>query len=375
LQNTTPIVQSSVALSVTAKTSRTGSVTGELAQVDVLQPSLGRFFTNNGDVTGVSTSVINLGSINIKDKSTLFDLSGVNAYSSVGPTFGTNPNTTVGVVEANNVVVNVTGPFLTTANGGAFYASLTPNCTAVTTAGTISTDGSTATVTTPAATWAGIAAAPVNPVYLCYSTTNTKVIPSGFTFQVTGGSLTKFANSLEAANPVCPGPIYDLSANGVQVDVRNYVPGLAKSTPGNGWYSVIRVINTDSSQSVSPIVQALLANGTLGASASLANVTSVGGLTGPFAPLEVRYYTSDKIDAILNTAGNGATYGPADVTANARLRITAASSSLRVQNYVYNPSSGNFFEASAAQGDDGSVNAAAPTVADVIKANAAGRNK
>ena len=106
-------------------------------------------------------------------------------------------------------------------------------------------------------------------------------------------------------------------------------------------------------------------------------ISSVDGKSGPFKPLEVRYYFSDKIDLVLNAAATPAapSYGAADVGGNARLRITAPSSSIRVQNYNYNPGNGSFFEASAAQGDDGSVNAGIPTIADVITARADGNNK
>ena len=383
LSNTTPIVQASVALSVLAKDSATyvGANAAEKGKVDVLLPSLGRFFTADGDATLASTGLLNIGQVAVTDKSVLFDLNGTAAYSSKGPTFGTNPNTGAGVVEANGLTINVSGTFQTTANGGSFFASLLPNCTTTLVAGTIAADGKTATVALSAANvaaLAGVAGPPATaaaPVNLCYASTNANVIPVS-QFAVTGGSLSKFANSLEAANPVCPGNIYNLVSNGVTVDVRNYVPNVARA-PSGGWYSVIRIINTDGAQTVSPVIRALLASGTLGASALLDTVASVDGKTGPFKPLEVRYYTSDKLDAVLTAASSVAspTYGAADVGGNARLRITAPSSSIRVQHYVFNPGNGNFIEASGAQGDDGSVNPNAPTIADIIRERANGNNK
>ena len=376
LSNTTPIVQASVALSVKATDSATFG-TPEKGKVDVLLPSLGKFFTADADATLASTALLNIGSINITDKSVLFDLNGTAPYSSKGVTFGTNPATGAGVVEANGLTVNVGGVFQTTASGGSFFASLGPSCVASLVAGTIAADGKSATVTLSAANvlaMAGGAGLPVVPLYLCYASTNANVIPVS-QFSVTGGSLSKFANSLEAPNPVCPSNIYNLVSNGVRVDVRNYLPGVTKAA--SGWYSVVRVINTDDVQTVSPVVQALLASGTLGASALLDTVASVDGKTGPFKPREVRYYNSDKIDLVLNAAATVAlpSYGAADVGGNARLRITAPSSSIRVQNYIFNPANGNFVEASSAQGDDGSVNGLAPTVADVIRARADGNNR
>lgn len=360
LSNTTPIVQASVALSVTAKDSATFAALTDVppgpgkekGKVDVLIPSLGQFFTANADVTGASTAVLNIGSINIKDRSVLFDLDGTNPYSSKGLLFGTNPATGVGVVEANSLKVDVSGTFLTGTDGG-FFASVAPDCTSVLDTGTIAADGKSATVTLSAASVASLAGASgPAPVYLCYVVSTLKVIPTS-QFAVTGGSLGKFATALEAPNPVCPAPVYNLVSNGVRVDVRNYVPGVAKTA--SGWYSVVRVINTDDVLTVSPVIQALLADGTLGASAALNGVTSVDGKSGAFKPREVRYYTSDTIDAVLNAAATAAkpSFGANDVGGNARLRITAPSSSIRVQNYVFNPANGNFIEASAAQGDEG----------------------
>lgn len=357
LSNTTPIVQASVALSVTAKDSAAYSAVtpalNELSKVDVLTGSLGLKFTASVDVTNGDISKLNIGRIDIKDKATLFDLNGTDAYTTKSAAFGTNPNTGAGVVEASTLKVDVSGTFLTAANGGSFYATGNVDCTVPLATGTIAADGKSATVTLSNANLTTLAnVAGVLPLYLCYATTNAKVIPIS-QFAVTGGTLSKHASSVEAANPVCPNPIYNLVANGVKVDVRNYVPGVGKTA--SGWYSVVRVINTDDQQTVAPVIQALLADGTLGASALLSGVSSVDGKTGAFKPREVRYYTSDAIDAVLNAAATATapTYGAADVGGNARLRITAPSSSIRVQNYVFNPANGNFIEASSAQSDEG----------------------
>ncbi len=360
LKNTTPIVQASVAISVTAKDSAAFAV-AEKSKVDVLIGSLGKLFTiAPADVTLASPSLLNIGSINIANKATLFDLDGTNAYSvkdiapaAQGALFGTNPATGAGIVEANGLTATVSGTFLTAAKGGSFFASVNADCTASLVAGTIAANGQSATVTLSAANVVALAnAAGPLPAYLCYGTTMANVIPTS-QFALTSGSLTKFANSLEAANPVCPAPLYKLGANGVKIDVRNYIPAVVKAQ--SGWYSVVRIINTDETQSASPVVQALLANGTLGASTPLDSVVSANGTSGPFAPREVRYYTTTAIDAALNAAATPAnpSFGAADVGGNARLRISAPTSSIRVQNYQYNPTNGNFLESSAAQSDEG----------------------
>lgn len=356
LSNTTPIVQSKLALSVTPLASSAFSPTGETSAVDVLQPSLGTLFTNPaGDVTN-STTVINLGQVVIADKTTgLSDLSGAaTPYSVTNAAWATNPNTFVGVVEANTLTINLTGNFVA---GGTITAADTADLAGAATFGTgvIAADGKSATLSLSNAELASLTldAANHRSVNIIYTAPGNKLIPTS-QFKVTGGTLTKFANSFEAPNSVCPGNLYNLGTNGVRIDVRNYIPGVAKA-PSGGWFSVIRVINTDDTLSASPVVQALLADGTLGSSASLANVKDVAGKTGALAPLEVRYYFNTDIDAALNAAaGAGApTYGAADIPGNARLRITAPVSSLRVQNYQFNPATGNFLEASNAQGDDG----------------------
>jgi hypothetical protein len=357
LQNTTPILQSQVALSVLAASSSTFTPLKETSRVNVLIPSLGLAFTSDADVTPVTT-LINIGSVTVKDRAApLFDRNGSFPYSTAIVGFGTNPNTAVGIVEANSLRIEAAGNFLTTAKGGAVFPSLAPDCSTTLEAQTanIAVDGKSATLTVSTANipslFPGVGKS-LKPVYMCYSTTGANVIPTG-QFSVTGGSLGKFATSQEIQNSVCPGNVYNLVANGVRIDVRNYLPQVVRAA--SGWYSVIRIINTDEQQTVTPVIQALLADGTLGALTGIDAVNSVDGKNGPFKPREVRYYTSTALDAALTAVASATrpTYGAADVGGNARLRITAPSSSLRVQNYNFNATNGNFFEASAAQGDDG----------------------
>jgi len=365
LLNTISIVQSSVALRMvtTSSSAYTPATARELGRVNVLIPSLGRAFTSGSgavipvaDATVLATDRINIGRVAVTDRAALFDLDGTAVYSSRGPLFATNPATEVGVVEASNLVVNLSGQFLVDP-GTRFYGTVANDCTGTEIGtGVISANGQTATLTVSNAELQSLAGAlatdVVRPLNMCYRLPvgNTRSVPLS-QFQVTGGSLNKAATSLEAANPVCPTPVYNLVANGVQVDVRNYLPQVVRAA--SGWYSVIRIINTDDAQTVSPVARALLADGTLGAFVVLDGVQSVDNKSGPFRPREVRYYTSTVIDAALTAAANGALFGANDVGGNARLRITAPSSSMRIQNYNFNPATGNFFEASAAQGDDG----------------------
>ncbi|MBU6257335.1 MAG: hypothetical protein KGL18_08380 [Burkholderiales bacterium] len=363
--NSTPILQSNTATTVTVASSSAFSSTvpalNEESQINVQQPSLGKFFTTNvpADITDgvLGTTRINLGSVTFGPHQSLYDTDGATLYTVANANWGVDAAGDGGVSENGaTITVNATGGTIVT--GGLFSVSSTPDCNTPLAGVTqlLNANSTSATITVPAASMnnAGLpAVGGSRTAYVCYTTNGTNVVPPAM-FSLASGTLLRTTNSGELATPMCPGNLYNLTANGVQIDVRNYVPGIV--TAANGWESVIRVINTDPSQSASPTAQVLTAGGALGASVNLAMVAAVGGKTGPFAPLEVRYYLSPTIDAALNAAsaaGGGVTYtAPNDVNGNARLRIFAPTSSIRVQNYVMN-STGQFFEASGAQSAEG----------------------
>ncbi|TDP71419.1 hypothetical protein [Roseateles toxinivorans] len=358
LKNTESIARSAMALSLTALSSakfpRTtgGSLAADIesARVDVLNPSLGTKFTNDGDITAASTTTINLGALVIADKSTLFDLGGSAAYSVTDANWGVAANVTTGRVEASNLTFKVTGKFgadgtvdvkANTVVNGHYVVGATVNPTV-----TFNADRTEATITIANA---GVQAATLSGgkriLHIEYTVPGTKIVPVA-QFKIASGTLNKDSNALEVANSVCPGDIYTLVANGVQLDVRNYIPAIVEA-PSGGWKNVIRIINTDENQtSVDVIGQAILRDGTLGAS---------GIIAAAMKPREVRYLSAASIDAVLNAAATATakTFGADDIAANARLRISAASASIRVQNYHFNPATGNYLEASSAQGDEG----------------------
>lgn len=364
LLNTTPIVQSRRAIEVLALSSsafpRTTAAAAdtdiEQSKVDVLTPSLGKNFTNTPvDVTN-STVAINLGQVIVRDRAVLFDLNGANPYSVDTAGFGTTVNTNVGIVEANGLTFKVAGKFATggtvtvrsnsiAAGGNTVVGALVPSTV------TFNADRSEATVTVAAADLTdALFTKDVNGptpsarrLNIVYTVTGTAVVPVA-QFKVTSGQLNKYAASKEAPNVACPGNIYNLVANGVQVDVRNYVPAAA-AVPSGGWKSIVRIINTDEGQSADVLGTVLHRNGDLGASALLVTLK----------PREVVYMQSADIDAKLNAAATATatSFGADDTGSNARLRLTAATSSIRVQNYLFNPVNGNFIEGSSAQGDEG----------------------
>jgi hypothetical protein len=349
-----PILASNVALRLSTVASSSYGTLGsaganETAQVDVLTGSLGTLFTASPLTAG--TSIANLGAVLIQDRGTFFDNDGKYTYSAKAATFGADAADAGGdgFVAGKTLNLVVTGKYVT--NGTVFLAS-DPACTAAsaltgaTATATINAARDTATFahTITGADWA-VMAAPngtnaatkdTRAAYVCYdhnAAKTTDVIPAA-QFVATSGSLTKGALSLEGANNVCVGNLFNLTTNGVRVDVRNYIHA-ANTTAYNGWQSTLRLINTDENQTVDVMAQYINEDGTLIGSGKIATL----------APRAAKYVGNDVVQAALGAL-------PASAN-NSRLRITAAGSSLRVQNYIYDPVRGTYIEASSAQGDEG----------------------
>lgn len=351
LSNTTPILQSDAATETSVTPGDKIGITNatrETSRVDVLVGSLGKFFTTSDNNTAVADvtdataplkQVLNLGAVGFDDRKSLYDADGSTIYG-VTTGFGGGAFSD-GIVSHDGLTVKVSGKFVT---GGLLTLNSAPGCAAATdlasdAAGTTyNSDRTLATITLTAAQLGAN-----STVYACYTVPGTKVIPTA-QFAVESGTLARLAASKELATPICPGALYNLVANGVRVDVRNYVPAVA-ATPSGGWKSIVRIINTDESQAADVIGTVLHRNGDIGASATLVNLK----------PREVVYMQSSDIDTKLNAAATAAvtSFGADDIGQNARLRLTAANSSIRVQNYLYNPVNGNFIEGSSAQGDEG----------------------
>ena len=360
LKNDTPILQSGVATK-TVVTSGASIAAGvgnyESSKVDVLVGSLSKFFTTKeeflggvatADVTdaqltanaGANNRVLNLGSIEFADRAALYDIDGAKIYSVAGANWGTDANADGNVAE-DGFTVKLTGAF---AAGATVSLNSAANCAAGTDLLTSTAGDFNAARTELNLTISKALLGTNRKVYACYTVDGTKVIPTA-QFAVASGTLKRGTVSQELATPICPGNLYNLVANGVRVDVRNYIPAIVEA-PSGGWKNVVRVINTDEVQTVDVYGTALLRDGTIGATAVIAPAMK---------PREVRYLSSLDIDAKLNAAATASapSFGADDIPQNARLRITAASSSIRVQNYHFNPATGNYLEASAAQGDEG----------------------
>lgn len=350
-RNDTPILQSGVATKTTIVAGNAIATTlgnYESSKVDVLVGSLSKLFTAQeeqatNDVTDGTTPakrVINLGSIAFADRAALYDTNGSSVYSTADADWNVDAAADGGVSQ-DGFSVKITGAFSETAIVALNSAA---NCATGTNLLT-STAGDFNAGRTELSLTISKAQLDVNrKVYVCYTVPGDKVIPTA-QFAVASGTLKRGTTSKELATPICPANLYNLTANGVRVDVRNYIPAIVEA-PSGGWKNVVRVINSDEVQTVDVYGTALLRDGTIGATAVIA---------AAMKPREVRYLSSLDIDTKLNAAATATakSFGADDIPANARLRITAASSSIRVQNYHFNPATGNYLEASAAQGDEG----------------------
>ncbi|MDO8178829.1 MAG: hypothetical protein Q7T62_11335 [Undibacterium sp.] len=299
--------------------------------------------------TYLSASLVNLGSVTLNQDSNGYDADGATQYLLATPGVGGAAATATlddGTVEQKYLKVTVTGS-QGFQNGGTLFLSTGLTCAA-------SVGGTGSVLMNSAA----LASAPVNLLLnvpagataysVCYQAAGANVIPSS-TFS-TVATLVKApdftADTYKYEQPEsCKGDLYPLSG-GVKIDVRNY----ATSKTSGGWMSVIRVINPSEINTATVYGQLIHADGSYGG----------WGTLGTLAPRAVFNMTSSDIDAKLSTASasNGAGYvsgavAPAASSVGDRLRITADGvTSLRVQNYLYNPDSKNFIEASSTQGVD-----------------------
>lgn len=202
--------------------------------------------------------------------------------------------------------------------------------------------------------WAAPAAGTNKNFYLCYSVPGNKDVPQS-TFAGTATIVKTFTtveNDKEQNNVSCKHDLNGLGG-GVKIDVRNFLP----YDPANGAYmGIVRVINNSEKTDADLWGQYIRADGKYGKWGSLGTLKARGA----------RYFTSQEIDGLLtnntttadapvdNTGAGGLTAATGEaLPANTRLRISSTkASTLRVQNYVYQTSSGALTEVSGSQGAD-----------------------
>lgn len=314
-------------------------------------------FTGTLGTSFVSTTIANLGTVTLVQNATGYDSNLTNQYllnavpglSNVGVAAVNN-----GYVEVEkvDVTVSATNGFVV---GGTLWLDTGVGCaTAVVSGGTVPTAITALNAAGPITLSIGTAqvngafgATGTGPVHVCYGVAGigTPIPLSAFS----AVALVDKANAgvnLNEQNNICNGNLYSLGG-GVKIDVRNYAN--SQQTANTGWMSVIRLINNSEVRTIDVWGQMIHADGTYGAWGKLTDL----------APLAVLNLTSAAVDALLVNAPatavglNGPAVSQDLARGGSRLRITSnAGSTLRVQNYLYNPASQNFIEASSTQAVD-----------------------
>lgn len=314
-------------------------------------------FTGTLGTSFVSTTIANLGTVTLVQNATGYDSNLTNQYllnavpglSNVGVAAVNN-----GYVEVEkvDVTVSATNGFVV---GGTLWLDTGAGCaTSVVSGGTVKTTIVAGNAAGPITLSIGTAqvngafgATGTGPVHVCYGVAGigTPIPLSAFS----AVALVDKANAgvnLNEQNNICNGNLYSLGG-GVKIDVRNYAN--SQQTANTGWMSVIRLINNSEVRTIDVWGQMIHADGTYGAWGKLTDL----------APLAVLNLTSAAVDALLVNAPatavglNGPAVSQDLARGGSRLRITSnAGSTLRVQNYLYNPASQNFIEASSTQAVD-----------------------
>jgi hypothetical protein len=305
-----------------------------------------------------SATVINLGSLNLTQEGRGYDSDLTNQYLLSRMAAASGTPAIDGKVEVDHVELDVsaTEGFVV---GGALFLNANANCTTGTPIVSVPITTTNAGGPVKLTLTGAQAVASFLPmvtgtndsqsVYICYRrpATSGAVIPSS-AFSAVGRVYKAKATTAPwggEQDNICDGGLYALSG-GIKIDVRNYA-----NSRVDGWYSVIRIINTSEKGTARVRGQIIEPSGKFGPS---------GVLVEELGPRAVINLSAQEIDGKLTdrpdagTANNGsATPQPYDGSGAPRLRITAEGvDTLRVQNYMVQPGTGAVFEFSSAQGVD-----------------------
>ena len=194
----------------------------------------------------------------------------------------------------------------------------------------LGTPSATKTFTTTDASAAASLTVPIANVtsgtalYLCLSAPSATNVATPITANITAELLNNVVVAT-AGKTTTAGAGYALGYNGTQIDVTNYVPAAV-----SGWTQFIRVANTGA---LSAPISAAFVNETTGAVGTSAVIV-------PSLPAgAVKNLTATDIEAALGAQAEGA---------RPRLRITAPSNNLTVQNMLFTPN-GSFTNNSSQQ--------------------------
>ena len=316
---TAPIALSSLAItSVVNSLAGANIAAGGKVQIDLTAtPVSSRYISTIANGTQTAVNQVALGSVQFTDATTVANqLDGATAYNTAAAVAGASVRTitvTPGAGQSFPVGAQVFVDVTSAACGKPLAG------TGISAVLTATTAAAAVTLTVPAAT-AGASAASYFVCMNAPSATNvaTPVTPS-ITASLTSAITTSKATSVSGTG-------YALGYNGSQTDVRNYVP-LAVA----GWTQYLRVINTGS---VTASVSAQAISDTTGLPIGSAAVVISNMPAGAATTL-----SSTQIEAAI---------GAQAVASRPRIRITAPTNGMDVQNFVFTPN-GSF---TAAQGTD-----------------------
>jgi len=290
----------------------------ETRRIDVAaNPPLTAFTANGIAVAGV----VNLGRVRVAE--------------TTGQQFAGNGTTEVNFANSTTQTLSltVTGTFQATA---ATFLSGTSDCGTVLAGSTLTLNAGRTSGTVTGVDITGVTAGSSGKdVFVCYSDAvgGTGVIPVS-QFAISAGSYNATNAAPFTTATALSGGLYNLTLNGSQIDIRNYVPSNT-----SGWTSAYRIINTGA-VAAAVTGQVILADGTLGATSAL--------ISSSINPGGVAVVSAAQIEAALGAITAVGGVGP-------RLRLTAPTDSLRVQAFACQPNGACFLNSDAMGVDAGGV--------------------
>jgi len=312
--NTGALARSANAWTATV-TASSAFATPETRRIDVAaNPPLTAFTANGIAVAGV----VNLGRVRVAE--------------TTGQQFAGNGTTEVNFANSTTQTLSltVTGTFQATTST---FLSGSSDCGTALAGSTLTLNAGRTSGTVTGVDITGVTAGSSGKdVFVCYSDNGTGVIPVS-QFAISAGSYDA-TNAAFTTLTALSGGLYNLTLNGSQIDIRNYVPSNT-----SGWTSAYRIINTGA-VAAAVTGQVILADGTLGATSAL--------ISSSINPGGVAVVSAAQIEAALGAITAVGGVGP-------RLRLTAPTDSLRVQAFACQPNGACFLNSDAMGVDAGGV--------------------
>jgi len=328
VESSSGVVANSAAAWAIAAVSSSTLTTPETARVNVAAtPALTAFLdAQTGDVTGqAANGPVNLGRVRVTNTAGIQ----VEVGGSTAVSFANSAT--------QGLTLTVTGSF---GSGSSVYVSTSASCGASPGLGALTQNAGRTSASTTVSIANAVITDPAEggskDVFVCYTVAGgSNTIPTT-QFAVSGSLTAISAAPSTTTSALASTNIYNLTLNGSQVDIRNYVPNNT-----TGWISAYRIINTGA-------VSAAVTGQFIGVDGALVGTGNV--IVGNLVSGGVAVVSAAQIEAAIGAISATGGVGP-------RLRITAPTDSLRVQAFACQPN-GNCFLNSDAQGIDGGAAAA-----------------